>query len=721
LVFFREVVVLKRWKKNSIAYRLTFLVILFSTMVACVATALQLYLDYRRDLRGIHDFFAVIEATSLRPLEESVWILDELQVNLQLEGLIKREDVVYAAVEMDGQIAWSRGTPSRDNSISHVYSLRHQVRGNSEEIGRLHVSASLEGIHQRLLQRVIVLLISNAIKTFLVSGFILLLFQKSVTQHLVRLARHVENIDLKRREPEPLQLDRPSSSRFDELDQVTTALNFLCESGYQALLDLETQGQRLRLFLDATEEVVLGVDVLGRCTFINRAGLEHFSGTDPNAFIGEDVLVLLSSGERETAQSQLLSGLVRATIAEGEALLADEMPLQLPDGSSLLISLRCYPVFENGQCTGAVVFYADISRQQKLEQEKLLFTKVIRQAPALILIADPEGMIEYVNASFEQIMGYDGAALRGRKALDCLHELNLAEQAERVQARVNKGEAWTGTFTNTNRHGRRVILETSIFPIFNRRGQLTNVVAMGRDITREQQLVEQLHHAQKMEAIGKLAASIAHEFGNPLLGIRFALRDVQQRPGLDAEDRKLLQLAENECDRMRKLVRDLQQFNRPSTGRKTVFDLHRILEEILALHQNFLSKRNISLARGYDHRALLVDAVEDQIRQVFINLIINAADAMVEQGGILTLRTLWRGEDVLVEVVDSGPGIAPGNLGKIFEPFFTTKAAVEGAGLGLPVSYGIVRAHGGTIEVRSEPGRTVFGVTLPAAVADAGA
>ncbi|WP_394708781.1 PAS domain S-box protein [uncultured Desulfobulbus sp.] len=706
---------LPRWKKNSIAYRLTFLVILFSTMVAILATALQLYLDYRRDIQGIYTFFDSIQETSIRPLEESVWILDDFQVNLQLEGLIKRENVVFAAVEMDGQMAWAKGERTPNDSLSHIFPLHHLVRGSSEQIGRLHVTASLEGIHQRLLQRIVILLASNAVKTFVVAGFILFLFQQSLTQHLVRLALYAEEIDPKKGPLAPLRLDRPSSHRADELDQVTTALNFLCESGHRALLEMEAQEQRLRLFLDATEEVILGVDAQGRCTFINRAGLEHFSGTDSNSFIGQDILVLLSSGERETAQSQLLSGLVRATIAEGEALLADEMPLSLPDGSSLLISLRSYPVLENGQCTGAVVFYADISRQQKLEQEKQLFAKVIRQAPALILIADAQGIIEYVNSAFEQILGYTGKELVGKLAISCLQDLHLDEHIDLVRTRIYKGEAWTGTFTNTNLQGRRVILEASIFPIFNRRGQLTNVVAMGRDITREQHLIEQLHHAQKMEAIGKLAASIAHEFGNPLLGIRFALRDVQQRLAEDSEDKKLLHLAENECDRMRKLIRDLQQFNRPSTRQRTVFDLHCILEDILTLNHNFLSKKKITLNRVYDHRALWVSAVEDQIRQVFINLTINAADAMAQKGGTLTIKTALRGNEAKVWVEDSGTGIAPENVGRIFEPFFTTKAAVEGAGLGLPVSYGIVRAHGGTIEVQSEPGKTIFSVTLPTA------
>lgn len=706
-----------RLKKNSIAYRLTFLVILFSTTVAILSTALQLYLDYRRDVQGIYAFFESIQESSIRPLEESVWILDDLQINLQLEGILKRENVVYAAVEMDGEMTWDKGEHVVSNSLFHVFPLHHQVRGKPEQIGRLHVIASLDGIQQRLVQRIVVLLVSNAVKTFVVAGFILFLFQKSLTQHLVRLANYVQDIDLKQGQPEPFLLDRPSSRHADELDQVTDAINFLCESGHQALIDMQSQEQRLRLFLDATEEVILGVDAQGCCTFINRAGVEHFSGTDQEDFIGRDLLLLLSSGEREVSQSQLLTGLVRATIAEGEALLADEMPLMLPDGSSLLISLRSYPVFEEGQCTGAVVFYADISRQQKLEQEKQLFAKVIRQAPALILIADANGVIEYVNSAFEYILGFAGKEVVGKPVIDCFRDLHLEDHIDLVRDRIYRGEAWTGTFTNTDLQGRRVILEASIFPIFNRRGQLTNVVGMGRDITREQHLMEQLHHAQKMEAIGKLAASIAHEFGNPLLGIRFALRDVQQRLGPDSEDKKLLHLAENECDRMRKLIRDLQQFNRPTTRQKTVFDLHRILEEILTLNHNFLSKRRIVLNRVYAPSPLLVTAVEDQIRQVFINLTINAADAMAQQGGTLTIRTFAGVDDVKVCVQDSGSGIAPENLGRIFEPFFTTKAAVEGAGLGLPVSYGIVRAHGGSIEVQSEPGKTIFTVTLPAASA----
>jgi len=701
------------WKKNPIARRLTFQVILFSTVVALLLTALQLYLDYRKDINDIHAFFTSIKETSLRPLEESVWILDDLQVRLQLEGLITRQDIVYAAVEMGDQIAWTKGTPSQDQALSRTFPLYHQVRGVPEQIGRLQVTASLAGVYQRLLRRIIILLSSNAIKTFLVSGFILLLFRKDITRHLTRMAEYVADIDIRLRQPPPLELQGRPHRPADEIDQVTATLNTLCQSGYRAFLDLRTQEQHLRLFFDATEEAIFGIDTQGICTFINRAGLDHFFGADPEAFIGIPILDRFTQDCRSLAQPDLLSQQVLTTITEKKVLLTDEMELLRPDGALLQISLRSYPVLVDQECIGAIVFFADISRQQKLEQEKQLFTKVIRQAPALILIADATDTIEYVNASFEQVTGHQASDLVGRSVFDAFQGLNLDRQIGEIEQQLNCGRTWIGTITRTNALGRLINLEAVVFPILNRQGQLTNVVAMGRDITRELQLVEQLHHAQKMEAIGKLAASIAHEFGNPLLGVRFALRDVQQRPGIPQADRDLLHLAENECDRMRQLIRDLQQVNRPSIGKRTEFDLHRILSEILVLQQALLNKKNIALIRVYDQEPIRLTAVEDQIRQVFINLIINAGDAMSPQGGTLTITTERREAEAVVTVADTGPGISTENLDHIFEPFFTTKAAVEGTGLGLPVSYGIVHAHGGTITVGSMPGKTEFRVSLP--------
>ena len=698
--------------RTHLAHRLTVQVILFSSAIAVLATGFQLYIDYRHDVQGIYQFFELVEKSSIRPLEESVWILDDFQIELQLEGLIKRQDITYAAVSMDGKVSWAKGTPGRDTVLEQTFPLVHRVRDSVELIGLLRVEASCEGIYQRLWERVIILLISNALKTSLVSGFILLLFQRSVTSHLTKLASHAQQINIKET-PSPFMLDRPPTRTADELDHVVRVLNDLYVNGHQAIALLQVQEQRLRHFFDATQEVIFGVDVEGQCTFINRAGLRHFAVPDQGAIVGGNLLARMAAQCNKHCHPCMLRERVLATIREKRVILTDEIPFCGPDGRILQVTLRSYPVFEQDRCVGAIVFFADISTQQKLEQEKQLFSKVFRQAPALLLIADAEGKVEYVNKSFEQVIGCETATVIGKGALECFHDFFDAEKVVQVRAAVLGGTSWSGTVTKRRADGSRFSLEATIFPIHDRNGQITHVVAMARNITREMELVEQLHHAQKLEAIGKMAASIAHEFGNPLLGIRFALRDVQQREGLDSEDKKLLHLAEEECDRMRKLIRDLQQFNRPTNRKKTIFDLHRLLDDICALNQNLLAKHAITLNREFAGQPALLTAVEDQIRQVCINLLLNAIDAMAAKGGLLRLRTEVRSGELVFSFGDNGPGIREENLDRIFEPFFTTKASAEGTGLGLPVSYGIVKAHGGSIQVRSIPGDTVFTVVLP--------
>ena len=700
---------------TSIAARLTVQVILFSTVLAVIATCVQLFLDYRQELRNIRGFFTSVAETSVRSMEESVWILDDLQINLQLEGLTRRQDIVYAAVSMDGRIAWAKGAPPEGKALAHTFPLVYMTGRGPERIGELQVAASLDGVHRRLLRRVVILLCSNGVKTFLVAGFLLLLFRLTIAGRLTRLADYVQHIDISRGEPPPLVLDCPPAREPDEMDRVATALNGLGRSGARAFADLRLQEQRLRLFFDAANEAIFGVDPAGRCTFVNRAGAEFFAVDRPEALVGLDLLTLLDEQGGRGRPPSAPSALIRATLRDSRMFQADGLPLCRPDGRPLQLSVRSYPVVEAGQCTGAVAFFADTSRQHRLEQEKQLLTEVIRQAPALILITDARGVVEYVNTSFTRVTGVEAAALIGARAFACLPALRLKTHAPAIRTAIRNSVPWTGTLAGDSAGGRCFTLEILIFPIRDRADRLTHVVAMGRDISRERELTAHLQHAQKMELVGRMTASLAHEFGNPLLGIRFALRDVKQRPELAPDDRQLLQLAEEECDRMRSLIRDLQPLNRPSSERKTPCDLHRLLEEVLALHRTYLDRKGIGVERAFGAQHIRLRAAEDQLRQVFVNLLLNASDALAGSGpgGRLTITTALDDGMAVVSFADNGPGIRPEDLGRIFEPFFTTKPAVEGTGLGLPVSYGIVRAHGGTIEVRSRPGETVFTVALP--------
>ncbi len=221
-------------------------------------------------------------------------------------------------------------------------------------------------------------------------------------------------------------------------------------------------------------------------------------------------------------------------------------------------------------------------------------------------------------------------------------------------------------------------------------------------------------HAEKLSAIGKLSASIAHEFNNPMQGILSILKGLKKRAILEEEDRKLLDSAIIEGDRIKNLIHSLQDFNRPSSGKMAIMDLHHVLESILLLHKSDFNSRNITVERNYTEGLPQIVAVSDQIKQVFLNLLTNAADACNHHGGVIMVSTWQENNKAAVMIKDTGIGIKPEEMEHIFRPFYTTKAEVKGTGLGLSVSHGIIKKHHGEIRVESQPGEgAAFSVLLP--------
>jgi len=229
-----------------------------------------------------------------------------------------------------------------------------------------------------------------------------------------------------------------------------------------------------------------------------------------------------------------------------------------------------------------------------------------------------------------------------------------------------------------------------------------------------QKVNQQLLHAEKLSALGQLAASIAHEFNNPLMGIRNTLEQVQQGTNLDDSLAELVELSINESNRVMNLALQLKDFYRPSSCARHRLNLHDVIDDMLMLKQNEFRKENIHLTKEYSNYLPDVNVVEDQIKQVILNLLQNANEAC-PRGGSLTIRTRAFDSVVEVEIEDSGQGIQPENMEKLFDPFFTTKGEVKGTGLGLSVSYGIIKRHGGDIKVKSTEGEgSKFIITLPA-------
>jgi C4-dicarboxylate-specific signal transduction histidine kinase len=223
----------------------------------------------------------------------------------------------------------------------------------------------------------------------------------------------------------------------------------------------------------------------------------------------------------------------------------------------------------------------------------------------------------------------------------------------------------------------------------------------------------QLIQAEKMAAVGRLAASIAHEINNPLQAIHNSLH-LTLRPTLSEEKKaRYLAMAQEEVERLIDIVRRLLEFYRPSRGRRVLADVNQVVYNVLALTNKRLQHGRVAVQTHLAPDLPMLRIVPDQLAQVFLNIIINAVEAM-PQGGQLTVRTQKTQDDKWVRITfaDDGPGMDERTKASIFEPFFTTKHT--GTGLGLAISYGIIERHGGQIQVESTPGLgSAFAVQLP--------
>lgn len=224
----------------------------------------------------------------------------------------------------------------------------------------------------------------------------------------------------------------------------------------------------------------------------------------------------------------------------------------------------------------------------------------------------------------------------------------------------------------------------------------------------------QLLHSEKLAVIGNLSASIAHEFNNPLQSVMTIIKGIIRYVPMEKKEEELVALALQECHRMKNLIAELRDFFRPTSDKPRRVDLHLALDALLLLSKKDFHMRNITVVKKYGDNLPPIVAVGDQLKQVFLNLLNNAADAC-EGGGVITISTEACDRDnVAVHIEDDGIGISSADMAHIFEPFFTTKPKPKGTGLGLPVSYGIIKNHGGRIEVTTASNKgSRFSVFLP--------
>lgn len=369
----------------------------------------------------------------------------------------------------------------------------------------------------------------------------------------------------------------------------------------------------------------------------------------------------------------------------------------------------------------------DITDFKTAEQQLSLQSTALAAAANVIIITDTQGRMQWVNEAFTRTTGYTSTEALGQNPRMLKSGSHPPEFYANLWATIVAGRVWHGELCNRRKDGTIVEEETTITPVRDPGGQITHYIAIKQDITERKQLERLYLRAQRMESVGMLAGGIAHDLNNVLTPIIMGLELLKQMP-LPPQIAPVIESMLNSTQRGAGIVKQVLTFARGTEGERSLVQIRHLVKDIIQMARETFP-RNITLRSTCpaDLWPLLADP--SQMHQVLLNLGVNARDAM-PLGGQLTFDahnvTLddaaaqkfaggKPGDYVCLKVTDTGTGMAPETVDRIFEPFFTTKPAGQGTGLGLPTVLGIVRSHGGFLNVESQLGRgTTFAVFLPA-------
>jgi two-component system NtrC family sensor kinase len=351
--------------------------------------------------------------------------------------------------------------------------------------------------------------------------------------------------------------------------------------------------------------------------------------------------------------------------------------------------------------------------------------QLIDQANALILATDPEGNVTVWNRAMQRVTGFSRGDVLGKPLLAWLTPLGAPDVGRVCKQVAASGAPATREVRLPTVGGAVLRAAFNVVAVRGQDGKPAAVLGIGQDVTALRQLQSQVIHAEKLATLGQIAAGVAHEINNPLTSVQVCAGTLSRKIALafegkapntfDAADRDRLKKIEEGAERIRRFARELVSYARPSGGEVEEIAINELLEQGLSFCEHVLDAARARVERDYAANLPRVQAVRDQILQVVINLVSNAADALDPEGGTIRIRSWAAGEAMVgFAVSDGGAGIKDEDRSKIFDPFFTTKPAGKGTGLGLSVVRNIIYSHGGQISFQTRPGSgTTFLVTLP--------
>ncbi len=367
----------------------------------------------------------------------------------------------------------------------------------------------------------------------------------------------------------------------------------------------------------------------------------------------------------------------------------------------------------------SLLYRSEMEKAEELVRLKEFSENIIESVNVGILVVDFDGRITTWNSALEEVFGVARDRALGR-SIDDIFDRDLIETIQNVIGQ----EGWAIRDTRhiykynaSTEDGRPLTLNISLAPFEAARGVVTGTLVVIENVTQRAQLEQQLLEREKLSSIGLLAAGVAHEVNTPLAGISSYAQMLLQQVQENDPKRRLLEKIHVQTVRASGIVNNLLNFSRTGDAQFGEVDINRVLDDTLQLLEPQLRSAKFKIACTYGEHLQPAYGSASKLQQVFMNLILNARDAM-PNGGRLTVHTRAVDTSLVIDFRDTGVGIAPENIARIYDPFFTTKEVGQGTGLGLALSYGIIQEHNGRIFVESRPGEGAhFTIKLPTAFA----
>lgn len=353
--------------------------------------------------------------------------------------------------------------------------------------------------------------------------------------------------------------------------------------------------------------------------------------------------------------------------------------------------------------------------QGQLLNSRNTLRSLFDSSPSSIYIIDREFVLKAINMNRAALAGQSPKALVGEKCYAALYRRDTPCEGCQVGKTLQSGEITRRMMRLDTVKSGSIDLEISTFPIWATGEEIEQAFLFEEDVTERQNLQASLAQSEKLAAVGQLAASVAHEINNPLTTILANAQLLQRMlPAEEDEFQEMVELIIQASDRASQAVRDLLDFSRREHYQLSPTDLNETIRRTVSLLDHDLNSNSISLKFDPDPDLQLVNASQDHLQGVWLNLLINAIDAISPGPGEIEIRTEDVANHAQVTITDSGQGISPEHIAHIFEPFYTTKGPGQGTGLGLSICHQIITRHGGEITVSSRVGEgTTFTVRLP--------